>query len=33
MIPQFIASYMVFFVLVVGLIALTFKIVPEYQRL
>jgi len=33
MIPQFLATYMVFLVMVVGFIALTFKIVPEYQRL
>jgi regulator of protease activity HflC (stomatin/prohibitin superfamily) len=32
-VPQFIASYAVFLALIVGFIALTFKIVPEYQRL
>lgn len=33
MIPQFLVSYMFILILVVGFIALTFKIVPEYQRL
>ncbi|MDH3328903.1 MAG: slipin family protein [Desulfobulbaceae bacterium] len=32
-IPPFIASYFVLIVLVVGFFVLTFKIVPEYQRL
>jgi len=31
--PQFLASYFVLLALVVGFIVLTFKIVPEYQRL
>ena len=31
--PQFLASYAVFFILVIGFMFLTFKIVPEYQRL
>ncbi|MCL7487721.1 MAG: slipin family protein [Desulfobulbaceae bacterium] len=31
--PQFLASYAVLLALVVGFIILTFKIVPEYQRL
>ena len=33
MIPQFLVSYMFILIMVVGFIALTFKIVPEYQRL